>query len=300
MRWARRAACAIAFASLAAANTADAKPTPPPAPPPAEVEVAEQLYTKLDYEKANDVATRVLKKTGLSHDQLVRATKILAITSAVLDKEEDSRDAFLALLVYDPDFTVDSALGPKVSGPYREALGQFRSLPNKPGIEVVPNVRSDGGQLRVTTRDPTKLAKKVTVGWRWTSTGDYTVTSIAVGEGAVEVATAPTGRTRLDYYAQALDDRDNAVFEAGSAAVPKSAFAEAGPRPTTGLKATTGPQGQDTKSGGSIFGSPLFWIITGVIVAGGATAGYFIFTNATTPTSASLSPQIRCGSDLCK
>lgn len=297
MRWAQLAAgMAIVFA----AGVAQAKPAPAP-PPPADVDVAEQLYTKLDYEKANDVATRVLQKKGLTHDQLVRATKILAITNAVLDKEEDSREAFLALLVYEPDFTVDSALGPKVSGPFMEARGHFRSLPSKPGIEVVPNVREGGGQLRVTTRDPTKIAKKVAVGWRWTSSGEYTVTSIAVGEGAVEVAAAPTGRTRLDYYAQALDERDNAVFEAGSATVPKSAFAEAGSRSSAGGTKTspTGPQGED-KKGGSVFGSPLFWIITAVVVAGGATATYFIVNNATTPTSASLSPQIRCGVDLCR
>lgn len=297
MRWARRAAFAVVFAS----GIAQAKPTAPAPPPPAEVEVAEQLYTKLDYEKANDVATRVLKKSGLTHDQLVRATKILAITLAVLDKDDDAKEAFLALLVYEPEFTVDSALGPKVSGPFMEARGQFRSLPSKPGIDVVPGVRTEGGQLRVTTRDPTKLAKKVSVGWRWTSSGEYSVTSLNVGEGVVEVAAAPAGRTRLDYYAQALDERDNAVLEAGSPSVPKSAFAEAGPRPTTGPKGTTttGPQGED-KKGGSIFGSPLFWIITGAVVAGGAVGGYFLFTNATTPTSAQLSPQIRCGADLCK
>ena len=61
-----------------------------------------------------------------------------------------------------------------------------------------------------------------------TLSGDYTVTTISVGEGVVEVAAPPQGRTRLDFYAQALDDRENSIFEAGSAAVPKSAFAEAG------------------------------------------------------------------------
>src|SRR3712207_7198422 len=39
---------------------------------------------------------------------------------------------------------------------------------------------------------------------------------------------------RSDFYAQALDDRDNAVFEVGSPQVPKSAFAETAPRPAPG------------------------------------------------------------------
>ncbi|MBX3226872.1 MAG: hypothetical protein KIT84_38360 [Labilithrix sp.] len=307
MRWARTAAIAIVLASgvsgvSGVVHEAHAKPTAPKEPPPAEVEVAEQLYSKLDYEKANDVALRVLKKQGLTHDQLIRATKILAITYAVLDKEEESRDAFMNLLVYDPELTVDSALGPKVSGPFMEARGQFRQLPTKPGLEVTANVRTEGGQLRVTTRDPTKLAKKVTVGWRWNGAGDFSVSSVNIGDSIVEVASAPAGKTRLDYYAQALDERDGAVFETGSPSVPKSIFAEAGARPTGAAGksgTTTGPQGED-KKGGSIFGSPLFWVITGAIVAGGAAGTYFFLQGQNPPTSAQLSPTIRCGTDLCK
>lgn len=299
-----RAAWGLCFAIALTSSVTFAKPPknqPPPDPPPADVETAEQLYAKLDYDKANDVATRVLKLKGLTHDQLVRATKILAITDAVLDKEDDAKDAFLTLLVYDPDYTVDQNLGPKVSGPFLEARGHYRSLPTKPGLEVAPTIRTDGGQLHVITRDPTKLAKTVKVGWRWTSSGDYTVSSLPVGEGNVEVAAAPPGRTRLDYYAQALDDRDNSVFESGSAAVPKTAFADMGPKTSGPVMTgpTTGPKGEDKKSGG-VLSSPIFWIITGAVVVGGATAAFFVFRKNDDPTSATLSPQIRCGPDICK
>jgi hypothetical protein len=290
-------ALALVLATALGSSPAWAKPAAPAAPPPADVEVAEQLYAKLDYDKANDVATRVLKKNALTHDQLVRATKILAITDAILDKDDDAKDAFLNVLIFDPEYTVDPNLGPKVSGPFLEARGHYRALTAKPGIEVTPQLRSDGGQLRVVTRDPTHIAKKVNVGWRWTSSGDYTTQTIAAGEATVEVAAAPTGRTRLDFYAQALDDHDNAVFEAGSAAVPKSAFAEAGPKPPV----TGGPAGKtDEKKSGGILANPIFWIITGAVVAGGATGAFFLFKKDATPTSAALTPQIRCGPDLCK
>lgn len=266
----------------------------PQAPaPPADIETAEQLFTKLDYDKANDVAERLIKQKGLSHDHLVRAYRVLAVTYAILDKEEQARDAFLQLLVFDPEYTVDPNLGPKVSQPFMEARGQFRSLPSKPGIEVVANVRTEGGQLRVTTRDPTHVAKKVSVGYRWTSSGEYTVTQINVGDGTVEVAPATAGRTRLDFYAQALDDRDNAVLEAGSPQVPKSAFAEAGPR------IVKEKDKDDSKSGG-ILSSPFFWIFAGAAVAGGGTALFFVLRPEDPPTKASLSPAIRCGADLCK
>lgn len=307
MRWAWGGlGLAVMLAAAASSpHLAYAKPKEPAAPPPAEVEVAEQLYTKLDYDKANDVATRVLKKSNLTHDQLVRATKIQAITFAIVGKEEEAKDSFLNLLVLDPDYQVDNNLGPKVSGPFSEARGEYRTLPSKPGIEVTPNVRSDGGQLKVITRDPTKAVKKVNVGYRWASSGDYAVTTVAVGEGLVEVSAAPQGKSRLDYYAQALDDHDNAVFEAGTAAVPKNTFAEAGPKPTAGTTTTkpaagtTGQNGEDKKSGG-ILSSPIFWIITGAVVAGGATGAFFLFRKDDPPTAALLSPQIRCGSELCK
>ena len=269
------------------------KPAPAGLSAPADVETAEQLYAKLDYEQARAVAERVVKKSGLSHDQLVRAYRVLAVTSAILDDPEQAREAFLQLLVYDPDYTVDMNLGPKVTTPFVEARGIFRSLPSKPGIEVTPNLRREGGQLRVTTHDPLHIVKKVTVGYRWTSAGEYSVSQVPVADGVpVDVSAAPQGRTRLDFYAQALDDRENVVFEAGNPQIPKSAFAEAGPKGGGGPTTAGG--------GGSIFSSPFFWIFAGAAVAGGGTALFFALRPEEAPTKAALAPSIQCGNDLCK
>ncbi len=262
---------------------------------PADVETAEQLYAKLDYEQANAVAERVVKKNALTHDQLVRAYRVLAVTYAVLDKEEQARDAFLQLLTYDADYQADPNLGPKVNTPFMEARGSFRSLPTKPGIDVSASVSTNGGTLRVTTRDPTRLVKKVNVGYRWTSSGEYTVSQINPGEAvAVEVGAAPPTRTRLDFYVQALDERDNAVLEAGNPNVPKSAFAEAG------ASRGGGSGGNGGKSeGGSVFSSPIFWTFIGVAAIGGGTALFFALRPNDPPSSAQLSPIIRCGGDRC-
>ena len=258
---------------------------------PAEVETAEQMYAKLDYEGANAVSERVVKRSGLSHDQLVRAYRVLAVTYAVLDKEELARDAFLQLLTYESDYQADPNLGPKVNTPFMEARGSFRSLSAKPGIEVAANVSTNGGTLRVTTRDPTRIVKRVNVGYRWTSSGEYSISQINPGEVvvAVEVAAPPPGRTRLDFYVQALDDRENAVLEAGNPSVPKSAFAEAGAAATPRAK----------PEGGSIFSSPIFWIATGVVLIGGGTAAYFAFRPQDPPTRATLAPVILCGTERC-
>ena len=260
---------------------------------PADVETAEQLYAKLDYEQANAVAERVVKKSGLTHDQLVRAYRVLAVTYAVLDKADLARESFLQLLTYDADYQADPNLGPKVNTPFMEARGSFRSLPTKPGIEVSASVSTNGGTLRVTTRDPTRIVKKVNVGYRWTSSGEYAVSPITPGEAvAVEVSAAPTGRTRLDFYVQALDERENAVLEAGNPNVPKSAFAEAG--------VTGGGGGKGGKAeSSSIFSSPFFWIFAGAAVAGGGTALFFALRPQDPPSKAALSPSINCGDAKC-
>ena len=280
-------------------EVATAAPPPKPKAPAtraesaADVETAEQLYAKLDYDRANEIADRLVKQRGLTHDQLVRAYRILAVTDAILDRDEAARDAFLQLLVFDPDYAVDPALGPKVGAPFVEARGQYRSLPTKPGVDVVASVRDVGGQLRVAARDPSHIAKKISVGWRWTSSGDYVVSTLAVGDGTVEVGPATQGRTRLDFYAQALDDRDNAVFESGNPVVPKSAFAETGPKVVV-------PPARPVEKSGGLFSSPIFWAIAGAAVLGGGTAIFFATRPQDPPTQALLSPSIRCGSDLCK
>ena len=253
------------------------KPAVAPQAAPADVETAEQLYAKLDYEGANAVAERMAKKTGLTHDQLVRTYRVLAVTNAVLDKEEQARDAFLQLLTYDPEYQADPNLGPKVNTPFMEARGSFRSLSSKPGVEVATSLSTNGGTLRVTTRDPTRMVKRVSVGYRWTSAGEYTVSQLNAGEQtvAVEIAAPPAGRTRLDFYVQALDERDNAVLEAGNPSVPKSAFAEAGGGGGGAGKAGGGgAPGPAKPESGSLLSSPFFWIAAGAVVIGGAAAAY--------------------------
>ena len=126
------AVLALPHAAIAAKPPAEKAP---PAPLKVDVETAEQLYAKLEYEKANEVAQKVIVLKGLTHDQLVRTYRVLAVTYAVLEKEEDARDAFVLLLTYDPDYKLDPNLGPRVLTPFQEAKGYWRAQPMKPGID---------------------------------------------------------------------------------------------------------------------------------------------------------------------
>src|SRR4029079_528650 len=124
------------------------------------------------------------------------------------------------------------------------------------------------------------------------SSGEYAVAPFTPGEAvAVEVSAAPLGRTRLDFYVQALDDRENAVLEAGNPSVPKSAFAEAG------ISSVGGRGGKP--EGSSVFSSPFFWIFAGAAVAGGGTALFFALRPQDPPSKAALSPVIACGDARC-
>ncbi len=297
---AARAVRAIALSALTAmllvpagssALAAPKAPVAERAPSGADVAAVEQQYAKLDYEQANVGAERIAQKgRGLSHDELVRTYKVLAVTHAVLDHAEQAKDAFIALLSFDPSYAVDPNLGPKVQTPFLEARGFWRAQGAKPGIEITAVVRgTEPGTLRVTTRDPTRVVRAVSVGFRWGSTGAFTLGSVAVGDGvAVEVPTAPPGKARLDYYAQAVDERDNVLFEVGRAAVPRSAFVEARP--------AAAPAKVEESS--SLFASPIFWLATAAVLAGGATAGYFAFRPGP-PVAATYQPSLECGNSRC-
>ncbi len=263
-------------------------PPPPPPPPPQVIDAdnAEQLLARADFEQANQVAEKVVQKRGLSHSDLARAYRVLGITHAALDKEGQAKEAFIMLLTYEPDATLDASLGPKVLDPFGEARAYWKGLPQRPGVDVTATVHTiDGGVLKITSRDPTHVVKRIVVGYRWSTSGEFTTTTLTSIEGTVEVAAPPPGKTRLDYYANALDEHESVAFEAGTPRIPKSAFAEVG-------------SSTDTKAGtGGFVGSLPFWLTLGAVaVAGGAVGGYFLLRP---PTSASLTTSLQCGGAKC-
>ncbi len=307
-RAARRAVTvALPLVMLVGAGRAGAGPTPPSAAaragssvsaavaaPAADVAgdlaQAEKLYADLEYAKANLLAAKVSGGTGLTHDQLTRALRVLALTDAALGQVDQAREEFIELLTYAPDFQVDPNLGPRVTAPFLEARGFWRARPEKPGMEVAATVHANGpGTLRVVTRDPTHIVKTGTVGFRWGSSAPYTTLPLTVtgtGDGSIlDVPPRPADAARLDYYAQAFDDRGNAVMEVGNPTSPKSALVEA-----------PAAIGAGKPSGGkSLFASPLFWTVAGVVVAGAATATYFL-TRPASASGATLTGAAACGS----
>jgi hypothetical protein len=280
-------------------------PKPPPAPAaalPDNVETAEQLYGKLEFDDANKVAERVVKQRGLTHDQLVRIYRVLATTHGFLDHEDPAREAFILLMTYEPEYQVDPNQGPKVTTPFFEARGFWRAQSGKPGIEVTSTLRAqEPGVLRVTTKDPTHIVKKVAVGYRFTTSGDFVTSQVTAGTSVqIDLPIPPPGKSRVEYYAQALDERDDVAFEAGNPQAPKSALVDAQAAVTPPPAGGGGKDGGD-KGGGGVFASPVFWTIAAIVVVGGAAGAFFALRprDAAAPTQASLAPSLQCGAAKC-
>jgi hypothetical protein len=269
---------------LAAPGPPAADSIPPPSDPATDLAAAERFYANLDYDKANLIAARVSGGKGLSHADLVRALRLLSLTDAALGNEGQAREEFIELLTYAPDFQVDPNLGPRVTAPFLEARGFWRAQAEKPGIEVVATVHpNQPASLRVITRDPTHIVKSGTVGYRWGADAPYTTAPLVVSEGEgslVDIPQRPATVLRLDYFAQALDDRGNVVLEAGNPASPKGAVIEVP---------------KVAKAERSIFASPIFWTVAGVVVASAAITTYLL-ARPKTPSGATLTGAAECGS----
>lgn len=267
----------------------------------AEIDAGEAAYAGLDYEKANSLAQRAVASRGLSHDQVVRAYRLLGRTYAVLGKSQQAIDAFEKLLTYAPDEKSDPSQTPRIQEAFSEAQGFWAGYPTKPGLEaatVALRVNSPG-TLRVRLKDPTHQVKKIVVGYRWGASGPYTTGDHAPAETVnVEVPPGPPGVARFDYYVIALDGLDDQAFTVGDPTTPKTVLAEMAP-------VGGGGGGGEEKGGKSIFASPWFWIVAGVVVAGG-TAGGIVAANppkakdvTLPPTGANLTPSLICGGAKC-
>jgi hypothetical protein len=268
-----------------------------------DVAAAETAYGALSFDEANRRAEVIVKRRGLTHDQLIRSYRVLALSRGAMGDDEKAREAFVQLLTFDPDHKVDKSLGPKVQQPFLEAKGFWRNQLQKPGVDATIGALRQGtaATLRIVTRDPTHVVKTVSVGWRFGASAAFEMSSVATGEQAVAIR-APATESRLDYYVQALDASDSVVFEAGSPQTPRTALIELAPSARASTGRASEPSG---KASSSVFSSPLFWVATVVVVGGGATGAYLLATRdpdqrALPPTSANVAPILFCGTERCR
>lgn len=251
---------------------------------------AENAYAAVDYGVALTKAEEVLSRSELTHDALKRATRVAALSHAALGHTAESKAQFVKLLAFDPSFTLDKKLGPRFAEPYQEARGFWQAQSQKPGLSVDADVSwGHPGQLRVSLRDPLNLVRSVIVAHRF-GQGDFELAKLAEGQRAAPVRATEERSARLEYWAKAVDDRGNAVFEDGSPEQPKSLV-------------LVQPAASRDERGRGVFASPVFWVVGGVVLAGAAAAGgYFAFrpTEYTPSTTTRAAFTLNCGSARCE
>jgi len=235
-------------------------------PASSELEAAERLAEALDYTKANVAVERAITRGGLSRVELTRAYRLLAVTSASLGRAREAESSFFKLLELDPEYVVDPNLAPKVTAPFAEARARFRAA-ERPAMDLAVSSRA----ARATVSDPAKLVTHIRFHHRY-GAGDWTLARapLTSGVATTELAPAASPELRIAVWAEALDEHENVVFAVGSADRPKT-FANTvapPPRPKETLPAST-------RSSSSVLASPVFWIVAGAFVVGGATAVYF-------------------------
>lgn len=293
----------LAVASGAALAVASAAPVAVAADVESEISSAESAFAQVNYDDAIKRAEAAIKTGGLTHDQLRRAYKVVALARAGSDQSDKAREAFIQLLTVDPDFSLDSGFGPKIQQPFLEARGFWRGQSSRPGIDLAPALRETGsGRMRVTLHDPTHVVAKAIVAFRWGTASPFRRVDVTVGDHLLTIPEAPSGVTRFDYYAQAFDEKNDVVFETGNEAVPKTAIVEVASRGPV-----SGGAPPKKEEGGTIFSSPVFWIVAGVVVAGGVTTGVLLASHKTNtreeqlpPTNANVGPILFCGTERCR
>ncbi len=270
----------------------------------ADLVAAETAFAQLSYDDAIKRAEAAIKVGGLSHDQLRRSYKVLALARAGSDQADKAREAFVQLLTYAPDYALDASHGPKIQQPFLEARGFWRGQSGRPGLDVSALLREgESGTLRVTLRDPTRIVKRAVIAYRWGTAAPFKRVDAAVGDQVIVIPAPPSGVTRLDYFAQAFDAQQDAVFESGNESVPKTAILDVSQRRPVG-----GDGAPPREESGSLFSKPVFWVVTAlVLVAGGVTTGLILANKKgdtreeqLPPTQSSVAPILLCGIERCR
>ncbi len=150
-----------------------------------------------------------------------------------------------------------------------------------------------------------QMIRRVVVGYKLTSSPSFTVMYMkaAETERLVELPSAWPSTInespRLEFFVQALDDRDNALFEFGNPSMPNEASLEA----IESVSSAAAPNGtvQTPSNKRSLASQPLFWLAAGALVIGASAGIYLLTASPGAPSQAALTPALVCGpSEACR
>jgi len=246
------------------------------------VELAETSLREYVFDEALAQVERALSVGGLSLDLLSRALKVRAESLSALNRPEDAQRAYAQLLSVQPDFDIDARLGPRIRSPFFDARAFLDEQAMRPGLTV--SIRADRpGRIDVRMHDPLAMVGQVVVHHRPLGGRAYTAVKLPRRGGILPL---PDGEPH-ELYVQALTPQRSVAFALGGPAEPMSTevagtTSTAPParhknRPARRLTRPSPPPHRP-ESAGSVFESPVFWVIAGVVVTGAAATGIVLAT----------------------
>jgi hypothetical protein len=179
---------------------------------------AEAAYRDVDFEATRAEATRALEAGGNSPAQTARLFFLLGLSHSALGDTDSARDAFLRVLLIDPQMRMDRSISPQLRGPYLEARGFWEATTERLGAKAVFS-RSERALL-FTVTDPLQVSRRLRVQWREARAGAvFKVREFELSAAALRWAT-PAAPEGFEVALSVLDAHGNVLLEAATHAAP--------------------------------------------------------------------------------
>jgi len=201
---------------------ADDAPAPPgPLPPPAAMPnldanalltLAEDAMTQIDYARSRELASAALARGKLDSDGLVRAYRLIAVSSAQLGEDRAAEEAFIRLFALEPDSTISTRLAPQRRSSVLNARGFWSVRRDSFGMDVSYARREH--QIVVRVRDPLRWGHAVHV-WYRIGGRAYVKQVHPISQEMLFDVQSLKATDPVEVYAFLVDDRENVLTEFG-------------------------------------------------------------------------------------
>ena len=239
------------------------------AAPNAELDRATRQVDDLQYSEAQKSLEAAWKKSGNDRQTTLRILELQGVVAATLNDGARAAKLFAMMLSLEPERKLTGDHPPRVMTPYYEARGRVAEM-GRLSLE-----RGEG--VTATVRDALKLAKKVRFHLR--RDGVWSVVTSDIVNG---VASAPVQAMPLDWWAEAISDREAILVSAASEAAPWHEGPSDAPRVAVvpQVQVMVAPQVVVVERHGSPL-RPVAWVAAGAgVVALGVGVAFGVMSNA--------------------
>jgi hypothetical protein len=103
----------------------------------ADLAEARGMVERQEFDEALDALDQVLQTGELGPAEVAAVYRLIAECTAALRRPDEARDAFVLLLVVDPEFYVSSSESPLIREPFEQALAAWEERP-RPELDYQP------------------------------------------------------------------------------------------------------------------------------------------------------------------